>query len=111
MVEVIDLVLHSWALLEDIILGGMGGCTVYLFDYLKAKREGDEDFVFRISSMLINVVLGMFVSYAISGLLSPDNAYRHGILLLSGFSAYNILTLAESRFAEFVFNKILGGKK
>jgi len=92
---------------KDLLLGGLGGLVVYLYDYSKATRS-NEEFVFRFSSLLINVVLGMFVSYGVGTALVAGTPYRDIILMASGFSAYNVLALTESRFAEYIFKKFTG---
>ena len=107
-VESIDIVVGMWLIVRDIVLGGFGGAAVYLFDYSKATRNGDSKFTFRISSLLINIVLGMFVAYAVSGVIENEQEYRDVLLLASGFSAYNVLTLTESKFAEYMFSRFTG---
>ena len=59
---------YFWVLLlmfKDILLGLVGGLISYLFDYSKAKRNGNEEFIFRVSGMIINMALGAFVGYVI----------------------------------------------
>lgn len=107
-IENVDILIGIWVIIRDVVLGGVGGAAVYLFDYSKATRNGDSKFIFRFSSLLINIVLGMFVSYAVSGIIENGNEYRDVILLASGFSAYNILTITESKFAEYLFHRITG---
>ena len=38
-------------MVRDIAIGAVGGIIAYLFDYQKAKRNGDTKFVFRFSSL------------------------------------------------------------
>ncbi len=91
---------------KDVILGMAGGTIAYLFDYSKAKREGDETFVFLVSSMIINMMLGAFVAYMFGSSLPSDMEYRDAIIGLSGLTAYNIILLAESKFASWIIEKI-----
>jgi len=92
--------------IKDIVLGMAGGIAAYLFDYSKAKREGDADFRFLVSSMLINMALGAFVAYIIGSVISEDVTYRNAIIALSGVTAFQIILLAESRFAEWVIARL-----
>jgi len=97
--------------IKDILLGISGGAVAYLFDYSKAKREGDDKFRFLLSSMLINMTLGAFVAYTVGSMLPADMSYRDAIIGFSGVTAYNIILLAESRFAEWLVNKLQNGTK
>ena len=102
---------YFWVLLlmfKDILLGLVGGLISYLFDYSKAKKNGNEEFIFRVSGMVINMSLGAFVGYVIGTLLPIETTGRDAIIALSGVTSYNILLLAESRFAVWVFEKVTG---
>lgn len=106
MEELLEVFPNLLNVLFDMALGGLGGLTAYLFDYSKANRDNKE-FVFRISSLAVNVVLGVFVSYAMAGLIDTEAKYRDAVLLMSGFSAYSILTIAESKFAETIYDRFI----
>ena len=93
---------------KDIFLGLVGGLISYLFDYSKAKRNGNEEFIFRVSGMVINMSLGAFVGYVIGTLLPIETTGRDAIIALSGVTSYNILLLAESRFAVWIFERVTG---
>ena len=93
---------------KDIFLGLVGGLISYLFDYSKAKRNGNEEFIFRVSGMIINMALGAFVGYVIGTLLPIETTGRDAIIALSGVTSYNILLLAESRFAVWIFERVTG---
>ena len=97
--------------LKDILLGATGGVIAYLFDYSKAKRAGDKDFPFMPSSMFINMVLGAFVAYCVGTVVAEDTAGRDAIVGLRGVTAYSILLITESKFAEWVINKITSDLK
>ena len=102
---------YFWVIIlmfKDILLGLVGGLISYLFDYSKAKRNGNEEFIFRVSGMVINMSLGAFVGYVIGTLLPIETTGRDAIIALSGVTSYNILLLAESRFAVWVFEKVIG---
>ena len=102
---------YFWVLLlmfKDVLLGLVGGLISYLFDYSKAKRNGNEQFIFRVSGMVINMSLGAFVGYVIGTLLPIETTGRDAIIALSGVTSYNILLLAESRFAVWVFERVTG---
>lgn len=102
---------YFWVLLlmfKDILLGLVGGLISYLFDYSKAKKNGNEEFIFRVSGMIINMALGAFVGYVIGTLLPIETTGRDAIIALSGVTSYNILLLAESRFAVWVFERVTG---
>ena len=107
MVELINVFPNLLNVLFDMGLGGLGGLCAYLYDYNKASR-GEKEFIFRMSSLMVNVVLGVFVSYAMSGLIDTEAVYRNAVLLMSGFSAYSILTIAESKFAETIYDRFIG---
>lgn len=92
---------------KDVLLGLLGGLIAYLFDYKRAGKEGKEA-VFKVSGVVINMALGAFVGYVIGTLLPPDTTARDALIALSGVTSYNILLLAESRFATLVFEKIVG---
>ena len=93
---------------KDILLGLVGGLISYLFDYSKAKKNGNEEFIFRVSGMIINMALGAFVGYVIGTLLPIETTGRDAIIALSGVTSYNILLLAESRFAVWIFERVTG---
>ena len=102
---------YFWVIIlmfKDIFLGLVGGLISYLFDYSKAKRNGNEAFIFRVSGMVINMALGAFVGYVIGTLLPTETTGRDAIIALSGVTSYNILLLAESRFAVWIFERVTG---
>ena len=102
---------YFWVIIlmfKDIFLGLVGGLISYLFDYSKAKKNGNEEFIFRVSGMVINMSLGAFVGYVIGTLLPIETTGRDAIIALSGVTSYNILLLAESRFAVWIFEKVIG---
>lgn len=96
-------------LFKDVFLGLIGGAISYLFDFSKARRQG-LDFAFQISSMLVNMCLGGFVAYMIGSIIPLETMGRDAIVGVSGVTSYQILLLAESRFATWIFNKITGEK-
>ena len=95
---------------KDVILGALGGVVAYLFDYSKASRC-NTPFKFLLSSMIINMMLGAFVAYLTGSLFDSDFKYRDAMVGLSGVTAYNILLLAESKFAEALINRFMKGGK
>jgi hypothetical protein len=94
-------------LFKDVFLGVIGGAISYLFDFSKARRNGTT-FAFQLSSMFINMALGGFVAYLIGTILESDMQFRDAIIGISGVTSYQILLLAESKFAIWIFNKITG---
>jgi len=82
--------------------------VAYLFDYNRAKREGNEDFVFVLPSMVINMIMGGFVAYLVGTGLDTDVAYRDIIVGISGVTAYNILLLASEIDLEAIVYKVFG---
>ena len=107
MTEEVNQIIVIIMLLKDALFGVLGGFIPYLFDYSKASRN-HEDFVFRFSSLEINMALGGFIGYAIGNLLELDVFGRNALICFSGFSAYSILLIAESRFANWIFDRITG---
>ena len=102
---------YFWVIIlmfKDVFLGLVGGLISYLFDYSKAKKNGNEEFIFRVSGMIINMSLGAFVGYVIGTLLPIETTGRDAIIALSGVTSYNILLLAESRFAVWIFERVTG---
>lgn len=102
---------YFWVFLlmfKDILLGLVGGLISYLFDYSKAKRNGNDQFIFKVSGMVVNMSLGAFVGYVIGTLLPIETTGRDAIIALSGVTSYNILLLAESRFAVWIFERVTG---
>ena len=102
---------YFWVIIlmfKDIFLGLVGGLISYLFDYSKAKKNGNEEFIFRVSGMVINMSLGAFVGYVIGTLLPIETTGRDAIIALSGVTSYNILLLAESKFAVWIFERVTG---
>ena len=102
---------YFWVIIlmfKDVFLGLVGGLISYLFDYSKAKKNGNEEFIFRVSGMIINMALGAFVGYVIGTLLPIETTGRDAIIALSGVTSYNILLLAESRFAVWIFERVAG---
>ncbi len=97
-------------LFKDVFLGVIGGAVSYLFDFSKARRNG-ASFAFQISSMFINMALGGFVAYLIGTILESDMQFRDALIGLSGVTSYQILLLAESKFAMWIFNRITGDSK
>ncbi len=103
---------YIWLVLlmfKDVFLGLVGGLVAYLFDYKKADKEGRAT-IFKVSGVIINMALGAFVGYVMGTLLPLDTTGRDAIVALSGVTSYNILLLAESRFATWVFDKVTGKK-
>lgn len=105
----INVFILALAMLKDVLLGLFGGLVAYLFDFIKARREGT-DFVFKISSMLINMFLGAFVAYLIGTVVPDTMIARDMVVGMSGVTSYQILMLAESKFALWIFDKITKGK-
>lgn len=97
-------------MLRDVLLGAIGGFIAYLFDYQRAKKDGDTKFIFKFSSLTINMALGAFVAHLVGTLIPLDTFGRDAIIGLSGVTAYNILLLAESKFAAWLFEKLQGKK-
>lgn len=92
--------------LKDILLGFVGGAVAYLFDYMKARKNGDTEFKFMFTSMLINMCLGAFVAYSVGSFVPMETTGRDAIIGFSGVTAYNIILIAESRFAQWIMDKI-----
>ena len=101
---------YIWLILlmfKDVFLGLVGGLVAYLFDYKKADKEGRAS-IFKVSGVIINMALGAFVGYVMGTLLPIETTGRDAIIALSGVTSYNILLLAESRFAVWIFERVTG---
>lgn len=97
---------------KDVVLGAVGGLIAYLMDYMAVQRRRDSGekvvFVFRYTSLFINMILGAFVAHIVGGVLAEDfGGYRDAVIGLSGVAAYQILELAKSRFAGWLIDKIV----
>ena len=108
--ESISIYLKVLEATKDVALGAIGGLIAYLVDYITAQKKKDKGeeivFVFRFTSLFINMALGAFVAYIVGGLLDEDfGRYRDALIGLSGVSAYQILILSEHKFATFIVNK------
>lgn len=90
---------------HDTILGGVAGLIAYLFDWYKAT-ESKEMFHFSLLALITNVAMGAFVSYIVGTTLTETNEYRIILVGLSGFSAFSILTVARSKTAEGLLDRI-----
>lgn len=114
MIDFLVVVGSKLHLVRDLLLGLAGGAISYVFDYSKAKRGGDLEFNFMISSLLVNMVLGAFVGYSVGSIIEDDMHGRDAIVAFSGVAAFNILLVAESRLAGFLLeliDKYTGRKK
>lgn len=93
-------------LLRDILLGAVGGIASYLFD-MKQARDKKEDIKFSLTTLSINVFLGCFVGYMVGTLLDASITGRDAIVSFSGFTAFGILVFIQSKFAEWLYDKII----
>lgn len=93
--------------LRDIFLGAIGGSVACLLEYSKHKKNAKDGEIvkFSFSLLFINIVLGVFVGYLVGTLLESKTYGRDVIVALSGVVAYNILILAESKFAVWLFDR------
>jgi uncharacterized membrane protein len=110
--ESISIYIKVWDALKDILLGATGGMVGYLLDYITAQRRIDNGekviFIFRYTSLFINMILGAFVAHIVGDILNEDfGDYRNAIIGLSGVTSYQILILAESKFANYIVDKVI----
>ena len=87
---------------KDVILGIVGGIVAYLYDYTTAKKKGDETFSFSWALMFINALLGAFVAYTVGDFVPLDVSGRDAIIGFSGVTSYNIIMIAQGRFAKWL---------
>lgn len=98
---------------KDIFLGAIGGIVAYLFDYKKAKKDGNSAFIFSFPSLLINMFLGMFVAYSVGTFIPLDVVGRDAFIGGAGFVSFPILLVAESRAVNYLFgvaDRMFGSK-
>lgn len=102
---------------HDILLGGVAGLIAYLYDhnveckeYAKEREGGCEAIKFNLFSLITNIAMGAFVAYVVGTAIADTNEYKTILVGFSGFSAYSILALARSRFAETLLDKIFSKK-
>lgn len=93
--------------LKDMLYGGLGGGVAYLYDYQK-KKDAKLEPKFDKWSMVIYVVVGGFISHNVGSFLPIDLTGRDAYIGFSGASAMAIMSLVESKFAGFIFNRIAG---
>ena len=94
---------------SDALLGAIAGVMAYLYSYAQAAQEGTEGVAFRVSIMIIFLCLGSFVSYLVGSTLPEDTPLRSAIIGLSGISAFQIIQVAHSKSAEWIFDRLTGG--
>ena len=94
---------------RDVLLGGAGGVIAYLFDYSRSKKSGVV-VTFSIGSLIINSLIGAFVANSLGSFIPLDTFGRDGIVSFCGVSSYAILSILESRFADYILNKFVGMK-
>lgn len=110
--ESVSIYLKLWDDTKDILIGAIGGMIGYLLDYITAQRKRDNGekviFIFRYTSLFINMILGAFVAHIVGDILNEDfGDYRNAIIGLSGVTSYQILIVAESKFANYIVDKVL----
>ena len=96
---------------KELILGFAGGIVSTLVEY-KKETDNNKDKNVKVSikpsTILINIILGMFMAYNVGSVIPLDTIGRMAIIGLSAASAYQILLLANSRFAEWIIDKFMG---
>lgn len=110
--ESISVYIKLWDAIKDLAIGAIGGMVGYLLDYITAQRKRDNGekvvFVFRYTSLFINMILGAFVAHIVGDVLNEDfGDYRNAIIGLSGVTSYQILIVAESKFANYIVDKVI----
>ena len=55
----------------------------------------------------INLFLAFFIGYVVGQFLPENTVYRDGLLAISGFSSFPILTLIEKKFAPYIVKFII----
>ena len=105
--ETIDIALSVFKASKEILLAGSGGVVAYLYDYTRISKE-DDTYRWSNKAMVINMVLGAFVGYVIGSLIPVDVTYRDAIIAFSGVSAFTIIGIIESRFAQFIIERLTG---
>ena len=110
--ESIGIYMKIFDSLKDILIGAIGGMIGYLLDYITAQKKKDNGekviFIFRYTSLFINMILGAFVAHIVGDILNEDfGDYRNAIIGLSGVTSYQILILAESKFVNYIVDKVI----
>lgn len=110
--ESIGIYMKIFDSLKDVLIGAIGGMIGYLLDYITAQKKKDNGekvvFIFRYTSLFINMILGAFVAHIVGDILNEDfGDYRNAIIGLSGVTSYQILILAESKFANYIVDKVI----
>ena len=102
---------------HDILLGGIAGLVAYLFELRAECNKHHEEsngrceaIKFNILTLITNIAMGSFVSYIVGTTVLDTNEFRTIIIGFSGFSAYSILALAKSKFAEDLIDRFLSRK-
>ena len=105
-VEIINYIIIVLTASKDVWLGFVGGVASYMFDMRKAQMEKDNPVAFKWGALMLSASLGMFIGYVVGTFIPLETYARNGLVALSGLTAYNIMVLAESRFATYVLDKI-----
>ena len=105
--ETLDIIVSVFKASKEILLAGSGGIVAYLYDYTRISKE-DDTYRWSNKAMVINMVLGAFVGYVVGSLIPMDVGYRDAIIAFSGVSAFTIIGIVESRFAQFIIERLTG---
>lgn len=109
--DFLPLIIKFATMIKDILLGGVGGMVAYMFDYTTQKDKNHVDVVWNTKTMFINCFIGAFVAYSFGSFIPHDILGRDGIIGMIGVSSFAILGIVESKFAQYVVDKLLGQAK
>jgi hypothetical protein len=93
---------------KDVITGGVGGIIAYMYNYSKNKKDGLEP-VWSNPMMFINMCIGGFTANTIGSFIPTDMWGRYGWIGAIGVSSYATIVIIESRFADVIIQRFLGG--
>ena len=85
--------------------GAFGSVVHYLYEIVR-----DDAKQFAIPMLLLNMVFGVFIGQVVGSFLPIDFVYRDGLLLISGFLVYQILTLIELRGMYLIKDRLFPKK-
>lgn len=86
------------------LVGAFGGVASYV--YMLSRGEGKFSFLLFLANMFLAFFTGKMVSTWLPELPAYPE-YRDGLVMASGFCAYPILRVVETRFGDFLMDHLL----
>lgn len=85
--------------------GAFGSIVHYLYEIVRDDAKS-----FSMPMFIVNLIFGFFIGQVIGSFIPDNFAYRDGIILISGFLVYQILSLIELRGMYILKKKVFNDK-